>query len=64
MFLPSEQPTHGTFIIAIVTFIIITRWVTDRVEVWEEIDQRVYVRSLARALQQLVQQTFFFFFYS
>lgn len=30
------------------------RWVTDRVEVWEEIDQRVYVRSLARALQQLV----------
>jgi hypothetical protein len=30
--------------------------------VWEEIDQRVYVRSLARALQQQVQQTFFCFF--
>ena len=46
-----EQPTHSSFIIII---IIITRWVTDRVEVWEEIDQRVYVRSLARALQQQV----------
>jgi len=58
--LPSNQLTAFLHLIVI---IVITRWVTDRVEVWEEIDQRVYVRSLARALQQQVTRLFPFFRY-